>query len=181
MTRGIGAACCPPRAGGAGCGGARTTWTFTDAQSGAPPVAGGLGATALQAHVRRTALEIVSADPVVARLVHGSRLRVVGAQAWSDGRRLHGASLTMLLARPIMVDADLPQADIPPDAPAKGDCRRPYRQIWLHERAGGVTRLSVLVDLGGRAVADVSTNARSGTLSWVPGRPHPSCEELAGG
>jgi hypothetical protein len=100
---------------------------------------------------------------------------------WGDWKSLRGGSLTFTASRPIAVDADLPQADIPPDAPTKGACAHPYRQTWLRERSKDVTRLYVLVDLGRHAVADVTTNARAGTLSWVPGRPHPSCQEVASG
>jgi hypothetical protein len=152
----------------AGCGGPRSSWTFTDPQS-PPSVVGGLGdqlAPAKQA----AAVAIARRNPLVAQG------RLVGSSQWTQG-----ASLTFALPRPTDVDADLPQADIPPDAPAKGTCARPYRQTWLHLKASGVTRLYVLVDLHRGAVADVTTNASSGRLSWVRGKPHPDCREIASG
>jgi hypothetical protein len=91
---------------------------------------------------------------------------------------VQGASLTFRLSRRISVDADLPRADIPPDAPTTGTCHAPYRQTWLHERSEKVTEIYVLVDLDKAKVADISTNAISEQLSWVRGKPHPSCEEL---
>jgi hypothetical protein len=41
-----------------------------------------------------------------------------------------------------------------------------------------VTEIHVLVDLDKAKVAEISTNAIRGQLSWVRGKPHPSCEEL---
>lgn len=118
----------------------------------------GGSATPLRPATRRAALELAGSDPTLLRLLHGSTFRLASAQQWGVGLPLRGAALRLALARPIAVDADLPRADIPPDAPATGVCREPYRQTWLHERSRG-----------------------SGTLSLVKGRPHPSCTEIPSG
>jgi hypothetical protein len=164
-----------------GCGGQRSKWTFDDREAQPVRIAGSLPGIPLTSERRRDALTIARADPIVARLLAGSRFRVLETSQWGDGRTLRGAELRFVTARPIGVDADLPLADVPPDAPTKGECARPYRQTWLHETAAHVTELDILVDFGKRRVADVSTNARSGTLAWVPEKPHPSCEEIASG
>jgi hypothetical protein len=91
-----------------------------------------------------------------------------------DGKRL-GANLVYRLPHAIAVDADLPYVVIPPDTPAGQSCPHPYARGWLHERSTGVDELGVLVDIHRRAVVAIDTNARSGTRSWVPGRPHPRC------
>lgn len=174
------AAVCLAVAAAAGCGGASSrTTTFEKPAPPPAPVAGTVGTTALAPEARARAIRIARANGTLRRLLRpGSR--VMAASPWS-APALDGASLTFSLPRPVTVDADLPQADIPPDAPTKGDCARPYRLTWLHEHSTGVTRLYVLVDVGRRRVADVTTNAKRGTLAWVPGRPHPSCEEIPSG
>lgn len=129
--------------------------------------------------VRTQALAVVDANATFRGITKGIRKRLVLVQPWAgQNEGVHGASLTFRLSRAIKVDADLPQADIPPDAPTTGTCHAPYRQTWLHERSRKVTEISVLVDLDKAKVADISTNAIRGQLSWVRGRPHPSCQEL---
>jgi hypothetical protein len=79
------------------------------------------------------------------------------------------------------VDAVLPYADIPPDAPTTGTCESPYRQTWLREESENVTELDVLVDLRRGKVADIRTNATEGRRSWVQGKPHPDCQPVESG
>lgn len=158
----------------AGCGGQKTSWTFTGPET-PPSLGGGLAGTLAPAE-RREAVAVALRGGPSARLLREAGYSLLGAAPWSQG-----ASLTFALDRTIEVDADLPRADIPPDAPAKGTCVRPYRQTWLHERSSGVTRLYLLVDLKRRAVADVTTDALLGRLSWVRGKPHPDCQEIASG
>jgi hypothetical protein len=129
--------------------------------------------------VRRQALAVVDANFTFRSVTKGIRKRLVLVQPWAgQNEGLHGASLTFRLSKPITVDADLPQADILPDAPTTGTCHAPYGQTWLHERSQRVTEIYVLVDLDKAKVADISTNAIRGQLSWVRGKPHPSCQEL---
>lgn len=165
----------------AACGHAQTTRTFTGPQTSPAAIAGSLPSTPLTTEQRTEALSIVHADATAGRLLARSSFRLVGTDQWGDAATWRGAALTFATAKPISVDADLPQADVPPDAPTKGQCERPYRQTWLHETAAHVTKLEILVDLGRRRVADITTNASSGTLAWVPGKPHPDCEEIPSG
>lgn len=141
---------------------------------------GGLGSP-VSTDVRTRALAIATHDRIVRAILGTMRVRVADAVEWSNGDAPIGASLTFRLPRPVTVDADLPQADIPPDAPTKGKCVRPYRQTWLHERAKGVTQLFVLIDLKRSRVADITTNASRGTLSGIQGKPYPDCSEIPSG
>ena len=128
--------------------------------------------------IRAHALAIARANTVFRAVTSGAGPRLVLAQPWTgQDPGVQGASLTFRLSKRIKVDADLPQADIPPDAPTTGRCHAPYRQTWLHERSQKVTEIYVLVDLDKAKVAEISTNAIRGRLSWVRGRPHPSCQE----
>ena len=85
------------------------------------------------------------------------------------------------LQRPIAVDDDLPYAEIPPDAPAHGECVTPYARGWNHLHASSVTAVEVLVDLRAGRVAEISTNASHGTVSPVADRAYPSCDEDGSG
>lgn len=129
--------------------------------------------------VRARALAIARANPVFRAVTYDAGPHVVLIQPWTgQDPGVRGASLTFRLSRRINVDGDLPRADIPPDAPTTGTCHAPYRQTWLHEQSKKVTEIYVLVDLNTAKVADISTNATRGRLSWVRGKPHPSCQEL---
>lgn len=130
--------------------------------------------------VRREALAVARHDPTVQALTAGGH--VVGADVWGDGDgRLLGANLTFRLPAARAVDAVLPVADIPPDAPTTGVCEEPYRPTWLHEQSEGVTEISVLVDIRRNVVASVGTNAKAGRFSWVEGKAHPNCEAVEAG
>jgi len=125
-----------------------------------------------QAIVMRLAL----ADPTLKSLLARARHHFVGSSSWNgiDGKPL-GVALRFAFARSIAVDADLPEAVIPPDAPTHGTCVTPYSASWIHLRAEIVTAIAVLVDLRHARVADVTTNARRGIVSPVAGRPYPNC------
>jgi hypothetical protein len=99
---------------------------------------------------------------------------VSGQGRWGliDGPDL-GVWLELQLRRSVQVDALLPVADIPPDAPAKGACHEPYRQTWRRYRARDVTQVSLLVDLRRRTVADIDTDASVFEIGRAPGRPLP--------
>ena len=126
--------------------------------------------------VMTKALRIVKRDRVFADVVGAVPFRVRGQGRWGqiDGPDL-GVWLELRLRRPIRVDAVLPFADIPPDAPAQGDCQRPYRQTWHRYRARDVRQLSLLIDLRRRTVADINTDASVYATEPVAGRPYPSC------
>ena len=97
---------------------------------------------------------------------------------WSVGSdRRGGAMLGYRLRRPVRVDSDLPYVAVRPDAPSHGTCVSPYASGLAHLRASGVTELMVLVDLGRNRVAQISTNATSGRVTPVAGKPYPSCNE----
>jgi hypothetical protein len=132
--------------------------------------------------VRRRALEVARQDDHFRRLARQGRARLLRAEPWDsiEGGPL-GAHLTFRFRRTVEIDAVLPIADVPPDSPTRGTCESPYRQAWLREESTHVTQLSVLVDLERGKVAEIATNAASGRRSRVDGKPHPSCEALAGG
>jgi hypothetical protein len=134
------------------------------------------------AAVTRQALAIARADELFRVLTRGERPRLAHASEWwSIDRERLGAWLTFALRTPIAVDAVLPIADIPPDAPTKGTCETPYRQTWLREDSHGTTELAVLADLRRSKVVQISTNATRGRRSWVEGKPHPSCAAIPSG
>ena len=173
----------------AGCGGSsRRSFAFTPhgtlpslgaivvRGAGPLPASGFHGAPAATV---RAAERVARANTLLARLLRlgGGRLRG-GAQPWQGfGGKLHGAVLDYALKRPVAVDADLPFAISPPDAPSHGTCVTPYAPGWAHLRARRVTALMVLVDLRLRRVAEISTNATRGTVGPVPGKPYPTCNE----
>ncbi len=104
---------------------------------------------------------------------------MAGTSEWDslDNGRV-GVELRYTLARPISVDADLPDADTPPDTNTQGHCVYPYAATWIHLRAKNVRTVRVLVDLRGRGqVADIWTDAPKGVVSPVEGRPYPDCEQ----
>jgi hypothetical protein len=131
----------------------------------------------LPAPVLARALSIAKRDQVFAEVVDDVPFRLSGQGRWgqADGRDL-GVWLKLRLRRPLRVDAVLPVADIPPDAPAMGVCRRPYRQTWLRYRAREVTEISLLIDFRRRAVADLRTNALVYDTERAAGRAYPSCQ-----
>jgi hypothetical protein len=91
-----------------------------------------------------------------------------------------GVDLTYPLARPAPIHAVLPYVAIPPDAPAHGDCVRPYARGWAHvDTTTPIRKVNVLVDLERGAVVEISPRLLHGQMSYssVPGRPHPRCEE----
>jgi hypothetical protein len=161
-----------------------SSWTFTSGATDPtlPPTVAAPPSDPAPGMVIREALHVARRDEMFRRLAADGRPRLVGSSVWADieGAPV-GARLVFRLRRAIAVDADLPVADVPPDAPTEGDCEAPYRQTWLHEQAHGVTQLSVWVDLRQHRVAEISTNAKSGRRSWVDGRPHPSCRAVESG
>lgn len=127
-------------------------------------------------------MRIANADLTFKALLGRVPHSLTASQSWStlDGKPF-GVELIYMLRRPLAVDADLPYAESPPDAPAHGDCVEPYAPGWLHLRAGRVTTVTVLVDFRRRRVADISTDASSGVISPVAGKPYPSCAEDGSG
>jgi hypothetical protein len=123
-------------------------------------------------------MPLALADPTLKSLLARASHHFVGSSSWDgiDGKPL-GVELRFALSRSIAVDSDLPDAVIPPDAPAHGTCVTPYAATWIHLRATTVTAITVLVDLRRGRVADITTNARRGIVSPVPGRPYPNCNE----
>jgi hypothetical protein len=123
-------------------------------------------------------MRLARADRTLTSLLGEAAHHLVGSAPWDgiDGRPL-GVDLRFAFASSIAVDTDLPDAVIPPDAPAHGTCVAPYTATWIHLEARRVTALSVLVDLRRGKVADITTNARRGVISPVPGRPYPNCSE----
>ena len=167
----------------AACGGhGRRTYTF--GESGAPSTVA--SSPIFLAVPRGSALQaerIAERNGLVTRLVRlGGGQRSVRASRWNDldGRPL-GAALTYTLRRQIVMNSNLPYVAIPPDAPARGDCVKPYAAGWHHLEASGVTALKVLVDLRRGQVVDISTNARQGIISPVAGKPYPACQEIPAG
>ena len=137
---------------------------------GGPFVQGGRASAAVARETER----IAGSDTTLARLMRRG-----------DGQRLGNVdapfeSLTTVvykLKRPITVNANLPYMMRPPDGPSHGDCVRPYAAGWAHLRARGVTRLSVIVDLSSKRVAQISGNAKRGRVGPVAGKPYPTCNE----
>lgn len=137
---------------------------------------------ALPAAPRGTTVEaerVIARDGMTTRLLRlGGAQEPASATKWQgvDGRPL-GAVLDYTLKRPITLNADLPYVAIPPDAPAHGDCVKPYAAGEEHFQASGVTVLQVLVDLRQKRVAEIDTDAKHGVVSPVAGKPFPSCNE----
>lgn len=154
----------------------RRSYTFN--RSGRPGLAQAVWDRASPA-VARQAVTIAGSDATLTRLLRagdGHRLPVVGP--WSVGNDSRGGAVVVYkLARPIVVDSDLPYVAIPPDGPAHGTCVVPYAPGWEHLRASGVTELRVLVDVSRGRVAEIDTNARTGRVSPVAGKPYPACNE----
>jgi hypothetical protein len=158
-----------------------SSWTFGP-DPNLPPSVAAPPSDPAPAKMVQEALRVVRRDGVFRRLTANGRARLVSTSEWMGiDRRPLGARLTFSLGEPIKVDADLPIADIPPDAPTKGECERPYRQTWLHESSDGVSQVRILVDLRLDRVAHIGTNARSGRRSWVEGRAHPTCRAVQSG
>lgn len=126
----------------------------------------------------RRATAVALRDRSLRALLDRNDWRTGSVSRWSAG-----AAVAIWLRRPIRVDANLPYVAIPPDAPATGQCARPYLGGWLHLQAGNVTRVDALVDLrpGHVGVVEIDTNARRGYRSPVPGKQHPWCEESQSG
>jgi hypothetical protein len=162
------------------CGGdsGRRSYTFGNGDALPPAIV----MPAPTGHVSRNrenrALRIATRDAAFNALLRDTSHSLSASEPWGgiDGKPL-GVALTYTLRRPLAVDADLPYAEIPPDAPAHGDCVQPYADGWLHLRAARVTVVTVLVDLRRGRVADISTNATSGEIRPLPGKPYPSCGE----
>jgi hypothetical protein len=98
-----------------------------------------------------------------------------------DGKAI-GVGLVYSYRHPIEIHEVLPYTESPPDAPAHGDCIEPYARGWLKIDADSVAGLWVYVDLRTRKVVDLSPYVEDGVVhyAWVPGKPHPRCEEDAG-
>lgn len=159
----------------------RHTYTFGDTGSSAmpPTVAGELppGPAAPAAEVSR-ARSIAARSSALASLLGRGPSRFARSEVWpGDGSGALGVILVYRLGRPITVDDVVPYAQVPPDAPSSGDCRFPYTPGWERLKAARVTEVEARVDLRRGRLADVWTNAKSGTVSPVPGRPFPQCEE----
>jgi hypothetical protein len=158
-----------------------SSWTFGP-DSSLPPSVATPPSDPAPAKMVREALRVVRRDGVFRGLTADGRAKLVSTSEWwgVDHKPL-GARLTFTLREAIKLDADLPVADIPPDAPTEGECDRPYRQTWLHESSDGVSQLRILVDLRLDRVADIDTNAKSGRRSWVEDRAHPTCRAVQSG
>jgi hypothetical protein len=134
------------------------------------------------------AVRIMRTSALVGQVAKPSALKVLASGRWGDARdperKPLGVELFVRRRPPAAIDADLPYVAIPPDSTMlTGDCVYPYAQGWIHENSTGVSRLWILVDLrsGRRRVVEIDTNASSGTRSWVPGKPHPQCNDTSGG
>ena len=161
------------------CGGSSSRQTYTfDADNGVPTSSVGLPLEAAPRARQAIGMRLALADPTLKSLLARANHHFVGSSSWDgiDGKPL-GVELRFAFARSIAVDSDLPEAVIPPDAPAHGTCVTPYSASWIHVHAQKVTAITVLVDLRRARVADVTTNARPGIVSPVPGRPYPNCNE----
>jgi hypothetical protein len=133
------------------------------------------GVGTVSAAAKARALAIVHRDPTVARLIGRGGVASVSASPWLPG----DVNLRMRLKRAIDVkDVTLPYAIVPPDAPAKGDCRHPYARGWVRMSARTVTGMEILVDLHTRRVADVDVDGVDRSASAAPGLPHGSCDEI---
>jgi hypothetical protein len=158
----------------AACGG-RGAQTYT---TGQPSWAqGSIGPRPAAAYAAE-AEEVAHRSRLVRQLVGpGGSLRE--AFVWlGTSRRPQVVELAYRLARPGTVDAVVPFAVNPPDAPATGDCRSPYAPGWERLRARPVGVVFVGVDVSERRVADIETDAPWQVVSSVPGRPFPHCDEV---
>jgi hypothetical protein len=121
----------------------------------------------------RRARAIAARSSQLRSLLARAPYRLAAAGVWPG----LGVNLTYRLKRPIDVNDVLPYAEVPPDAPSSGDCHAPYVSGWERLQASDVTRISARVDLKSGRLAEIWTNAVRGTVSPVPGRAFPQCEE----
>lgn len=108
------------------------------------------------------------------RRILGTRYRVTGDWSEVDGVLLH----IQLLGKPSSYELDLPYSSYGTISNPPSECRPPNFVVgWYHDRAIGVTAVSLIVNMRERRVVQIMTSARSHRTSWVPGRPHGSCPE----
>jgi hypothetical protein len=124
----------------------------------------------------RDAARIALRDDLVKDLVGTSRAGVTESTDW-----FRGVELVLSVNPPVEVDADLPYVEVPPDAPATGDCTDAYARGWQHERASNVRRVIVLVDLRRKRAVDIRGESTDATFEDVADRPHPHCKPVEGG
>lgn len=158
----------------AGCGGGMQTHTTIlgqiswaqEARGPAPPPA-----------LASQAKQIARRSRLVQRLT-GAGATVTDTFVWLGTVR-HPRVIELAYALPHFrrVDAAVPFAEIPPDAPSTGDCKRPYAPGWQRLRARQVTVLFVGVDVSLGRVAAIDTNAKEEVVSSMSGRPYPVCRE----
>jgi hypothetical protein len=160
------------------CGSSSSRRTYTFDTSNVTTSSVGFPLEAVPTRRETIGIRLALADATLKPLLAKAKHRFVGSAPWDgiDDKPV-GVELRFAFARPIAVDSDLPDAAIPPDAPAHGTCVTPYAASWIHLRAQKVTAISVLVDLRRERVADITTDARRGLVSPVPGRPYPNCHE----
>jgi hypothetical protein len=160
----------------AGCGGQRETFTH-----GQISWAYLWPLTAAPARSVTVAEKVASRDPTVLMLV-GERARPDGSFVWlGTARHPRVVVLRFALPRPVRVDAALPYAETPPDAPASGDCKTPYAPGWNRLSTTRAAHVFVGVDVAKRRVAVADTDAKTETLSPIAGRPYPQCNEIPSG
>ena len=123
------------------------------------------------------ARDVAARSRIVRRLV-GARGVVAESFVWL-GSMSHPrvVELAFRLQRPAAIDAVVPYADVPPDAPATGTCRVPYAPGQERLQARAVRVIFVGVDVSLRRVVDIETDAAREILSSVRGQPFPDCEE----
>jgi len=169
----------------AGCGGGRpSSWTetFRSCAKQTPPCidAFDMHRRGERSDSQSAALRIARRNSLASGLISGPGAALRASFDWADleGKRI-GVGLVYDYRRPVQIHEVLPYVESPPDAPAHGDCVEPYAPGWLKVDSSSVTGLSVYVDLGKRQVVDLSPYVEDGTIhyAWVPGKPHPDCEE----
>jgi hypothetical protein len=169
----------------AGCGGSggpsRWTVKYRSCADQSPPCIDSFHmADGSPSRSERAALTIVARMRAATSLVvrRGAHLRSSFDWKTLDGKPI-GVALKYAYRNPIHVDQVLPYVETPPDAPAHGDCVQPYASGWLKIASDSVTGLWIYVDMRKRAVVDISPYVDEGVVhyAWVPGKPHPRCEE----
>jgi hypothetical protein len=163
----------------------RPAFTFGPSIKGIPEVGAGAvigGVPVLRGGsppaVAQEAAGIAASNATVVELVRLGDGERVGNAGGSRRQGRGTAWLRYKLKRPVAVNANLPYAVVPPDAPSHGTCVSPYAAGWAHLQATGVTALWVIVDLRRREVVQISTNAKRGRVSPVAGKPYPTCNEI---
>jgi hypothetical protein len=120
---------------------------------------------------------VAAQNSLVQRLI-GPRATMTESFVWlGSAHRPAVIELAFALRHVRAIDAVVPFAVNPPDAPATGDCRTPYAPGYERLQAQRVRNVFVGVDVRLRRVVDIGTDAPRSIVSAVPGRPFPICEE----